>query len=317
MGIRRLRVLTSLVALGAVGALTVLSSCTPSRGNAVPLELTDRAKVPGLESCRFWSDEHTQPGFEKMWAASIEKERALLNGAPLDPPADGKAPLVLYIHGGPQGFDGDFFDFDLENQLFPAAGWGVLRVNYRGSTSYGEKFSRALWGDWHSREFEDLMAALDGAIATHPWIDADRLGVGGWSYGGIMSLWSVGHTDRFKVAVPERLSFDYLSTFGEDQWSIWYLSELGSPIENAELYRRLSPGTYVANIRTPLYLIANEDDFNCPLPQILQLYQRLLLLGQKPELVVYPDESHSMSVPSHYADRLRRLLVWFGRHLDS
>jgi dipeptidyl aminopeptidase/acylaminoacyl peptidase len=235
---------------------------------------------------------------------------------PLEPPADGKAPLVVYIHGGPQGFDGDYFDFDLENQLFAAAGWSVLRVNYRGSTSYGEAFSRAIWGDWHSREHEDLMAALDRAIELHPWIDADRLGIGGWSYGGIMTLWTVGHTDRFKVGVPERLSFDYLSAFGEDQWATWYLTELGDPTTNADLYRRLSPGTYLPNVRTPLYLISNENDYNCPLPQALQLYQRLKLMGQQTELVVYPGASHAMSRPSHLADRLRRLLDWFGRHLD-
>ena len=240
---------------------------------------------------------------------------------PLDPPAagpgGGKAPLIVYIHGGPQLFDGDHFDFDLENQLFAGRGWGVLRVNYRGSTSYGEAFSRSIWGDWHWREYEDLMAALDLAIATRPWIDPERLGIGGWSYGGIMTLWAVGHTDRFRVGVPERLSFDYLSSFGEDQWFVWLLSELGSPLENADLYRRLSPGSYVGNVKTPLYLIANERDYNCPLPQAMQLYQRLKLQGQKTELVVYPGESHSMSSPAHLADRLRRLLVWFGRHLGD
>ena len=236
---------------------------------------------------------------------------------PLDRAEGETYPLVVYIHGGPQGFDGDYFDFDLENQLFPAHGWGVLRVNYRGSTSYGEAFSRALWADWHRREHEDLMAALDGAIASHPWIDPDRLGIGGWSYGGIMTLWTVGHTDRFKVGVPERFGFDYLSSFGEDQWFVWYLAELGSPLEHDELYRRLSPGTYLENVTTPLYLIANEEDRNCPLPQVLQAYQRLQLMGQKTELVVYPGEPHSMHQPSHLIDRLERLLDWFGRHLDE
>ena len=234
---------------------------------------------------------------------------------PLDPPAGRRAPLVLYIHGGPQGFDGDFFDYDLENQLFPARGWGVLRVNYRGSTSYGERFSRAIWGDWHRYEHEDLMAAIDAAITGHPWIDPERLGIGGWSWGGILTLWAVGHTDRFAVGVPERFSFDYLSMFGEDQWLAWYLAELGDPAENAELYRRLSPSTYLKNVRTPLYLIANERDMNCPLPQVLQAYQRLKLMGQKTELVVYPDEPHSMERPSNYVDRLRRLVDWYGRHL--
>jgi|CXWL01.1.fsa_nt_gi dipeptidyl aminopeptidase/acylaminoacyl peptidase len=234
---------------------------------------------------------------------------------PRDPQPGRRYPLIVYIHGGPQAYDGDYFDYGLENQLFPAAGWAVLRVNYRGSTSYGEAFSRAVWGDWHSREYEDLMATLDAALAQNPWLDPGRLGVGGWSYGGIMSLWTVGHTERFKVGVPERFAFDYSSSFGEDQWSVWYLSELGSPLEHPDLYRRLSPGTYTANIKTPLYLIANELDYNCPLPQVLQLYQRLKLAGQSTELVVYPGESHSMTMPSHLVDRLERLLTWFGRHL--
>jgi dipeptidyl aminopeptidase/acylaminoacyl peptidase len=228
----------------------------------------------------------------------------------------GKFPLVVYIHGGPQGFDGEFFDFDLENQLFPERGWGVLRVNYRGSTAYGEKFSRSLWGDWHRREYDDLMAALDAAIAGNSWIDEKRLGIGGWSYGGIMTLWTVGHTDRFAVGVPERFGFDYLSSYGEDQWWVWYQSELGSPLENEELYRRLSPGTYLKNVKTPLYLIANEQDKNCPLPQVLQAYQRLKLMGQKTELVIYPGEAHSMASPRNLVDRLERLVTWFGRHLD-
>lgn len=236
---------------------------------------------------------------------------------PLDRAPGRRYPLILYIHGGPQGYDGDFFDFDLENQLFPARGWAVLRVNYRGSTAYGEAFSRAIWGDWHRREYDDLMAALDAAIASHDWIDPARLGIGGWSYGGIMTLWTVGHTDRFRVGVPERFSFDYLSAFGEDQWFTWYLSELGSPFENAATYRRLSPGTYLQDVKTPLYLIANEDDRNCPLPQVLQAYQRLKLMGQQTELVVYPGESHGMARLSNLVDRLRRLTDWFGRHLGE
>ncbi len=193
----------------------------------------------------------------------------------------------------------------------------MLRVNYRGSTAYGEAFSRAIWGDWHRREYDDLMAALDAAIASHDWIDPARLGIGGWSYGGIMTLWTVGHTDRFRVGVPERFSFDYLSAFGEDQWFTWYLSELGSPFENAATYRRLSPGTYLQDVKTPLYLIANEDDRNCPLPQVLQAYQRLKLMGQQTELVVYPGESHGMARLSNLVDRLRRLTDWFGRHLGE
>jgi dipeptidyl aminopeptidase/acylaminoacyl peptidase len=224
-------------------------------------------------------------------------------------------PMILYIHGGPQEYDGEFFESGLENQLFPGKGWAVLRVNYRGSTSYGEAFSHAVWSDWHSREYEDLIAAVDAALATHTWIDPKRLGVGGWSYGGIMTIWIVGHTDRFKVGVPERFEIDYASCFGTDQWHAQYVTELGKPWENVERYRELSPGATIANIKTPLFLIANEKDGNCPLSQAMQFYQRLKLMGQKTELVIYPDEPHSMTVPSHYVDRLRRLVGWFGRYL--
>jgi dipeptidyl aminopeptidase/acylaminoacyl peptidase len=225
-------------------------------------------------------------------------------------------PLVVYVHGGPQGYDGDYFDTGLENQVLPAAGYAVLRVNYRGSTSYGEAFCRAIRADWHHREYDDLMAALDAAVRL-PWVDPERLGIGGWSYGGIMTLWTVAHTDRFKVGVPERFEIDYLSAFGEDQWATQYLTELGSPLDRADLYRKLSPGTYLAKIKTPLYLIADADDGNCPLPQAMQLYQRLRLLGQKTQLVIYPGEAHVMSRPSHKIDRLERLLGWYGAHLKA
>jgi dipeptidyl aminopeptidase/acylaminoacyl peptidase len=226
-------------------------------------------------------------------------------------------PMIVYVHGGPQEYDGEFFDTGLENQLFPGKGWAVLRVNYRGSLSYGEAFCAAPRGDWHAREYEDLMAAVDAALFGHPWLDGGRLGIGGWSYGGIMTVWTVAHTDRFKVGVPERFEIDYLSSFGEDQWHVQYATELGDPYEKAELYRRLSPGTYVPNIKTPLFLIADEKDGNCPPTQAMQLYQRLKLRGIPSELVIYPGEPHTMTVPSHYVDRLYRLVDWFGRYLGG
>jgi dipeptidyl aminopeptidase/acylaminoacyl peptidase len=235
---------------------------------------------------------------------------------PLHAEAGKRYPLVVYLHGGPQAYDGDYFDTGLENQILPAAGYAVLRVNYRGSTSYGAAFCRAIRSDWHHREFDDIMAAVDAALRL-PWLDPGRLGIGGWSYGGIMTLWTVAHTDRFKVGVPERFEIDYLSAFGEDQWATQYLTELGNPLDRADLYRKLSPGTYVSRIKTPLYLIADADDGNCPLPQAMQLYQRLRLLGQKTQLVIYPGEAHTLSRPSHLVDRLERLLGWYAAHLKT
>lgn len=227
-----------------------------------------------------------------------------------------KYPMILYIHGGPQEYDGEYFDTGLENQLFPGRGWAVLRVNYRGSTSYGEKFCSSIRGDWHRREFDDLMAAVDEAIRSHPWIDKSSLALGGWSYGGIMTVWTAGHTTRFRVGVPERFEIDYLSAFGTDEWHAQYVTEFGNPWENADKYRELSPGSYLTGIKTPLFLIADEKDGNCPPTQAMQLYQRLKLMGLTTELVIYPDEPHTMGIPSHYVDRLYRLLDWLGRYLD-
>src|SRR5262249_45616555 len=218
---------------------------------------------------------------------------------------------IVCVQGGAQGFDGDWFDSGLENQILPAAGYAVLRVNYRGSTSYGEAFCRSLWGDWHWREHDDIMASVDEALKL-PWLDGGKLGIGGWSYGGIMTVWVVGHTTRFKVGVPERFEIDYPSCFGEDQWFAQYLEEYGSPLEHGDTYRRVSPGTYVSAIRTPLYLIADEKDGNCPLPQAMQLYQRLKLLGVPTELVIYPREPHVMAEPDHLVTRPQRRRGWLG-----
>ena len=233
---------------------------------------------------------------------------------PLDRAAGKRYPLIVYVHGGPQAFDGEYFDEGLENQLFPAAGFGVLRVNYRGSTSYGEGFCAAIRSDWHRREFEDIEAAVDQAVAL-PWVDPARLGIGGWSYGGIMTLWAVSHSERYRAASPERFSADYLSSFGQDQWVAQYLAELRDPFTHEDVYRRLSPMTYAAAIRAPLLMIAGENDFNCPLPQALQLYQRLKVRGRQVQLVVYPQESHTFARPDHLQDRLQRLLDFYSEHL--
>jgi dipeptidyl aminopeptidase/acylaminoacyl peptidase len=231
---------------------------------------------------------------------------------PLNLDPSKKYPLVVYIHGGPQGFDGEYWDIGLEQQVLPAQGIALLRVNYRGSTSYGEAFCRSIYGDWHHREHEDIEVAVDQAL-QRGWIDPARIGLGGWSYGGIMTIWIAGHSARFKLGVPERFEVDYLSAFGQDQWQQQYRYELGSPITNKALYERLSPGSYADRIKMPLYLISNEQDKNCPLPQALQFYQRLKLLGVPTELVIYPGEPHSMQQPANLVDRLNRLVNWFGK----
>ena len=263
-----------------------------------------------------WLREHALVAPERVQAVSVDGVGV---EAWLYPPAErepGKRyPVVVYLHGGPESFDGEYFDEGLENQVFPAAGIAVLRVNYRGSTSYGELFSSAIRADWGRLELADVLAALDQA-ALLPWVDGTRVGIGGWSYGGIVTLWAVGHSDRFRAASPERFSADYLSSFGQDQWVAQYLAELGDPTLHEDLYRRLSPITYAAQMKTPLLMLAGEDDYNCPLPQALELYQRLKVRGGDVRLVVYPSESHTFGRPDHLQDRLERLLRWYRERLQ-
>ena len=262
-----------------------------------------------------WLREHAVVAPERVQAVSADGVGV---EAWLYPPAERAAgkryPVVVYLHGGPQSFDGEYFDEGFENQALPAAGIAVLRVNYRGSTSYGERFSSAIRADWGRRELDDVLAALDQAVLL-PWVDGTRVGIGGWSYGGIVTLWAVGHSDRFRAASPERFSADYLSSFGQDQWVAQYLAELGDPTANEDLYRRLSPITYAAQMKTPLLMIAGEEDYNCPLPQALELYERLKVHGGDVRLVVYPGESHTFGRPDHLQDRLERLLLWYRERL--
>ncbi len=225
-----------------------------------------------------------------------------------------KYPLILRIHGGPQGTDGNYFD--PEAQWFAANGYVVLLVNYRGSSDYGEAWQAAIAGNWYFKEFDDLMAAVD-AVCKQDYIDSNRLYVTGVSYGGIMTNWIIGHTNRFKAAVSERSTVDNFSSYGVDDCYLQYEKDFGLPYDEAnfELYRKTSPIAYIKNCRTPILLMQCIEDHRCPLPQALQFYTGLKRLNRaEAQMVLYPRESHGIREFPHLADRLKRIVAWFDKY---
>ncbi len=220
-------------------------------------------------------------------------------------------PTVVMIHGGPMAYDEPGLAFD--EQVILAHGYLVLKVNYRGSTSYGEEFCRSIQGDWGPREHADVMACVDAAI-SQGWADPGCLFVTGFSQGGIMTNWAVGHTDRFRAAVSEHGMWDYAAAFGTDDCHLWWQDDLGVPWQNEAGYRRLSPASAAAEIHTPLLITAGEHDWRCPLDQAELLYMTLRKRGVPTALVIYQDEHHAISKPKRAIDRVLRILRWFAAY---
>jgi dipeptidyl aminopeptidase/acylaminoacyl peptidase len=224
-------------------------------------------------------------------------------------------PTILDIHGGPQ--DQYDYRFHFEAQLYAANGYLVLHPNPRGSTGYGQDFCLAIWQAWGESDFEDVMAAVDDAVARG-WADPERLGVTGWSYGGMLTNHVITKTDRFKAAATGASATLYVVNYGHDMYQRWWEQELGLPWrpEARALYEKLSPFNRVERVVTPTLILGGEEDWNVPIINSEQLYLALLRLGVETELVVYPGEYHGIDTPSHFRDLYRRYLAWFDRHLS-
>jgi dipeptidyl aminopeptidase/acylaminoacyl peptidase len=228
-----------------------------------------------------------------------------------------KYPLILKIHGGPQGTDGNYFY--AEGQWYAANGYIVLLVNYRGSSDYGEAWQGAIAKNWYVKEYDDLMAAVD-FMCQKEYVDPKKLCVTGVSYGGIMTNWIVGHTNRFAAAVSERSTVDNFSCYGVDDCYPWYEKDFGLPYEeeNFALYRKTSPIVYIKNCKTPILLMQCIEDHRCPLPQAFQFYMGLKKLKQaEVQLVLYPREPHGIKEIPHQRDRLQRIVAWFDKYLKK
>jgi dipeptidyl aminopeptidase/acylaminoacyl peptidase len=224
----------------------------------------------------------------------------------------GKLPTILRIHGGPvsQYSTG----FNLEWQMLAAQGFAVVAANPRGSSGYGRDFSRAIWADWGNKDFDDVIAAVDHVV-TSGVADPDRLGVGGWSYGGILTNHVISKTSRFKAAISGASEFNYLANYGTDHYQRQWEAELGLPWQNTAAWIRISPFYRLDKIVTPTLVLGGSDDVNVPILGGEQLYQGLKRLGRETELIVYPGETHSIRRPSFQKDRYERYVAWYSKYL--
>ncbi len=227
-----------------------------------------------------------------------------------------KYPTLLIIHGGPNGQDQHAFSFDRE--YLAANGYVVLAVNYRGSAGRGNAFQKAIHADWGNLESQDLIGAVDEAI-RQGIADPARLGLGGWSYGGISTDNVIARDTRFKAAVSGAGVALVMSLYGVDQYILQYDNELGQPWkkENADKWLRSSYPFFNADkIKTPTLFMGGEKDFNVPIAGGEQMYQALRSLGVDTQLVIYPGQFHGLTIPSYERDRLQRYLNWFNKYLQ-
>ncbi len=233
---------------------------------------------------------------------------------PLDFKAGEPVPMILFIHGGPNGQDEHSFDF--LRQWLAGKGYAELNVNYRGSSGRGQEYAKAIFADWGDLEVKDLLAGVDKAVALGV-ADPNRLAVSGWSYGGILTDYTTASTDRFKAAISGAGVAAPMSFYGVDQYILQYDNELQPPWKNLPLYLKLSyPFLEVEKrIHTPMLFMGGTADMNVPLIGGEQMYQALRSLGRPTELVVYPGQFHGFTRPSYIKDRYERWLAWWDKYL--
>jgi len=233
-------------------------------------------------------------------------------------------PVLLTIHGGPfSQYGTGFFD---EVQVYASAGYCVLFSNPRGGSGYSEEWGRAIRGTgngdgpgWGTVDYEDVMGVVDTALEKYPFLDAERLGVLGGSYGGYLTSWIVGHTKRFKAALSERSVNHLVSAFGSSDLFWVFERQFGGPMwEDVDEWLRMSPATYARDIETPLLVVHSENDLRCNIEQGEHLFTLLRLLGKDVEMLRFPAEGHELSRPGsplHRVQRFEAILEWFDRYL--
>jgi dipeptidyl aminopeptidase/acylaminoacyl peptidase len=246
-----------------------------------------------------------------------------VHGQLLKPPgyrAGERYPAIIWIHGGPEGQDDHSLELSgygppLERQFFATHGYLVLAVNYRGSTGRGRAWARAIAADWGHLEVEDLLGGA-AMLVERGLADPQRLGIGGWSYGGLLTDYTIASDTRFRAAISGAGSGNQTAMFGTDEYVIAYQAEVGAPWAERERWLRLSyPFFHADRIHTPTLFMGGDADADVPLAGGEQMYQALRLLQVPTELVVYPDEPHVFTRPSYLVDRWQRFLNWMDRYL--
>lgn len=228
-----------------------------------------------------------------------------------------KYPSILEIHGGPITQYGKFFMHEFN--LLASQGYVVYFCNPRGGRGYGEEHAKAIWGAWGTADYDDLMACVDFMIKK-PYIDPERLGVTGGSYGGYMTIWIIGHTQRFKAAVSQRSVSNFISEWGSSDvnWTFEHEVDAGPPYLDVQKWWQLSPIAHIATAKTPTLVIHNEGDLRCPIEQSEQVFVALKRLGVDTEFVRFPDEFHGLSRTGRTDRRIARLnhiIRWMDKYL--
>jgi dipeptidyl aminopeptidase/acylaminoacyl peptidase len=238
---------------------------------------------------------------------------------PADFDASKKYPMILEVHGGPNTCYG--YSFIHEFQILAGQGYVVLYTNPRGSTSYGRDFSKAVRGHWGEGDYDDIMAGVE-AVLARGYVDPDRVGITGGSYGGFMTNWAIGHTTRFKAAVTQRSVTSLVSKFGTSDIGPWMALDNwdGTPWEQPDRYAFHSPISYVQNIQTPLLIIHSDEDWRCPIEQAEQLFTALIWLRREVEFLRFEQQNHDLSRNGHprlRVERLEAIREWFVRHMPA
>jgi dipeptidyl aminopeptidase/acylaminoacyl peptidase len=222
-------------------------------------------------------------------------------------------PLILFIHGGPVAQDD--YAFDMTSRIYAEAGYAVATVNYRGSSGRGAAFTNAIYADWGNKEVKDIVGAADYLIKEGV-ADPNRLGIAGWSYGGILSNYTIATDKRFKAAVSGAGSSLMMSVYGSDQYIAQYEEEIGKPWENPKKWEALSYPFYkVKEIKAPTLFMASQADFNVPVIGAEQMYQAFKSEGIPTELIIYPNQNHGVRVPSYIVHRHNAHINWFNKYL--
>ncbi len=268
--------------------------------------LLDEVALVAAEEVRFPSE-----------AGDLELHGWILKPRGFRPDAGIKYPAILQIHGGPHGMYGHALFHEM--QLMAARGYVVMFTNPRGSVGYGETFSTSTKGNWGESDAPDILGALDALLATG-YVDERRVGITGGSYGGYLTNWMIGHTDRFAAAVTQRCVSNFYSMYGTSDigFNFGQYEFGGTPWADADHLLRLSPISSVAAMTTPLLIIHNEGDLRCPIEQAEQLFTALKRLGREVSFVRIPEEDHNLSrtgKPSRRLARLHHLIGWFDSHL--
>ncbi len=230
-----------------------------------------------------------------------------------------KYPAILEIHGGPLTQYGEFFMHEF--YYLAAQGYVVFYCNPRGGQGYGEEHAKAIWGGWGTVDYDDIMAWTD-YVAALPYIDADRMGVTGGSYGGYMTLWVIGHTQRFQAAVAQRVVSNLVSMWGSSDFNWVFQQPINNkpPWEDLQAYWRQSPIAYLGNAHTPTKIIHSEQDHRCPIEQGEQAFIALRTQGVPVEFIRFPEEPHGLSRVGRTDKRIARLkhiAEWMDKYLKD